>query len=307
LSRYAVTALVLCLLGGTAVALGIIEGFKLEKNPISGPLIDKTFSPVCRCPQRVAHIQFRLRNTGTLTLAVVAADGKVVRTLADNKRFFHGMKRFDWDGRDDAGKIVPDGFYRLRLHFGGQHRTIVMPRGTIVDTKRPTVTLVSIKPRVFSPNGDRVHDLVSIRYRVNEPAKVNVLVDGKVAIRGYYSRTAGTLYWPGTVRGRTLPAGTYAIGLVAQDQAGNVSSVSRTPSVRIHYLSLPASSFTTKKGTVLTIPVLTDARAVHWRFQGRTGTSYRRRVVIRPTKAGTFPLVVAAGGHEDRATVLVRS
>jgi hypothetical protein len=301
-----VTALVLCLLGGTAVALGIIEGFKLEKNPISGPLIDKTFSPVCRCPQRVAHIQFRLRNTGTLTLSVVAANGKVVRTLVDNKRFFHGMKRFDWDGHDDAGKVVPDGFYKLRLHFGGQHRTIVMPRGTIVDTKRPVVTLVAIKPRVFSPNGDRVHDLVSIRYRVSEAAKVNVLVDGRVAIRGYYSRTAGTLYWPGTVRGRTLPAGTYAIGLVARDQAGNLSAVSRTLGVRIHYLSLPAASFTAKKGSVLTISVLTDARAVQWRFQGRTGTSYKRRVVIRPTRAGTFPLVVAAGGHLDRATVRVR-
>lgn len=299
------TALVLCLLGGTAVALGIIEGFKLEKNPISGPLIDKTFSPVCRCPQRVAHIQFRLRNTGTLTLAVVAANGKVVRTLVDNKRFFHGMKRFDWDGRDNAGQVVPDGFYKLRLHFGGQHRTIVMPRGTIVDTKRPAVTLVSVKPRVFSPNGDRVHDLVSIHYRVNEPAKVNVLVDGKVAIRGYYSRTSGTLYWPGTVRGRTLPEGTYSIGLVAEDPAGNLSTPSRTLGVQIHYLSLPASSFAARKGSVLTIPVLTDARAVHWRFQGHTGTSYKRRVVIRPTKAGTFPLVVAAAGHNESATVVV--
>ena len=306
MSRYAVTALVLCLLGGTAVALGIIEGFKLEKNPISGPLIDKTFSPVCRCPQRVAHIQFRLRNTGALTLAVVAENGKVVRTIVDNKRFFHGRKRFDWDGRDDAGQVVPDGFYKLRLHFGGQHRTIVMPRGTIVDTKRPTVTLVAVKPRVFSPNGDRVHDLVSIHYRVSEPAKVNVLVDGKVAIRGYYSRTTGTLYWPGTVRGRTLPQGTYAVGLVARDQAGNLSPPSRTVAVQIHFLSLPASSVTTKKGTVLTIPVRTDARAVHWRFQGRAGMSYKRRVVIRPTKAGTFLLVVTAAGHQARATVVVR-
>ena len=57
---------------------------------------------------------------------------------------------------------------------------------------------------------------------------------------------------------------------------------------------------------MLTIPVLTDARAVHWRFQGRTGTSYKRRVVIRPRKAGRFPLVVAAAGHQDHATIVVR-
>jgi len=56
LSRFAATALVLCLLGGTAVALGIIEGFKLEKNPISGPYISHSFSPVCKCSQDVARI-----------------------------------------------------------------------------------------------------------------------------------------------------------------------------------------------------------------------------------------------------------
>jgi hypothetical protein len=305
LSRYAVTALVLVLLGGTAVALGIIEGFKLEKNPISGPSIDKSFSPVCSCPQEVAKIAFRLRKTGQLTLEVIGPTGEVVRTLARNRRFFHGEKHFVWDGRNDSGQRVPDGVYKLRLHFGGQHRTIVLPRGTILDTRPPRVALVSVAPRVFSPDGDHVRDSVSVKYRVSEQAHVRVLVDGKVAVRGAPIRPAATLYWPGTVQGVTLPAGIHFVSLVAQDLAGNLSRPSRSLRVQIRFVAFAVKTIRVKLGASFSVRVLTDARTIHWQFLGRSGTARPRSLVLSASRIGRHALYVDANGHSARAVVVV--
>jgi len=305
LSRYAVTALVLVLLGGTAVALGIIEGFKLEKNPISGPSVDNSFSPVCMCPQDVANIKFKLRKTGRLTLEVIGPNGQVVRTLARNRNLFHGEKSFVWNGRNDSGQRVPDGVYKLRLHFGGQHRTIVLPRGTRVDTRPPRVTLVSVAPRVFSPDGDDVRDSVSVHYRVSEQAHVRVLVDGKVAVRGAPIRLAATLYWPGTVRGVTLRAGIHFVSLVAQDLAGNLSRPSRSLRVQIRFVAFAVKTIRAKLGSSFSVRVLTDARTVRWHFLGHSGASRPRNVVLSATKLGKHALYVDANGHSARAVVVV--
>ncbi len=306
MSRFATTALVLCLLGGTAVALGVIEGFKLEKNPISGPYVDYSFSPVCRCPQRVAKISFRLRKTGRLTLEVIGPAGDVVRTLVRNRRFFHTEQHFVWDGRTDAGKLVSDGPYRLRLHFGGQHRTIVLPRGTKVDTKPPAAVLLAVKPRVVSPDGDGVRDVVAVRYRVTEQAHVRLLVDGHVAVRGAPIRLQATLYWPGTLHGVPLPAGTYGVSLVAQDLAGNLSRPTRSVAVQIRYVAFPAGVISARLGSRFTVRVLTDAKLIRWQFLGRTGSSRSHRLVLQATKLGRHPLVVQANGHAARVVVLVK-
>ena len=304
LSRYAATILVLALLGGTAVALGVIEGFKLEKNPISGPHVTDSFSPICGCSRDVAKITFRLRKTGSLTLEVIGPKGDVVRTLVDNRRFFHGPKHFVWNGRSDVGQRVPDGFYSLRFHFGGQHRTIVLPKGTRVDTKPPAVSLLSVGPRVFSPDGDHRRDTVAVRYRVSEQSRVRVLVDGHVAVRGRPTRLQATLYWPGTLRGVALRAGVYRISLVAQDLAGNLSRPSRVLRVQIRYVALDVKTIRVKLGSAFSLRVHTDAKTVRWRFLGRTGSS-PRRLVLRASKLGRHALYVEANGYSARAVVVV--
>jgi hypothetical protein len=293
-SRYAVTILVLALLGGTAVALGVIEGFKLQKNPISGPYVDGSFSPVCGCPGRVAHIKFRLVLTDRLTLEVIGPGNRVVRTLVRGRRFRRNRLHFEWNGRTDSGQLVPDGFYGLRLHFGGQQRTIVLPKGTTVDTKSPRVVLLAVRPRVISPDGDRVRDVLGVRYRVSEHAQVRLLVDGRVVVRGRFAPLAGTLYWPGTVGGVALPAGIYRISLVAQDLAGNLSRASRSVRVRIRYVAFAVKVVRARLGTRFVVRLVTDARAVRWRFLGRRGTSRPRALVLRATKLGRHALVVEA-------------
>jgi hypothetical protein len=305
LSRFAATALVLCLLGGTAVALGVIEGFKLEKNPISGPFVDNSFSPVCGCAQRVAHMSFRLRKTGTLTLEVIDTGGRIVRTLVAGRRLYKTKHSFVWNGRADSGQFVPDGFYKLRLHLGGQHRTIVLPRGTKVDTKPPAAVLLGVKPLVLSPDGDHIHDAVAVRYRVSEQAHVRLLVDGHVAVRGAPIRLQATLYWPGTLRGVPLPAGIHRISLVAQDLAGNLSRPTRSIHVQVRYVAFLAKVVRVRLGSRFTVRVLTDAKVVRWQFLSLTGTSRPHRLVLLAAKLGRHALVVQANGHAARALVVV--
>jgi hypothetical protein len=298
-------ALVLALLAATAVAFGWIEGLKLEPNPISGPAIDDTFSPVCRCPQRLAHISFRLRKTGSLTVTVVTTGGRRVRTLVDGRRFRHNRLHFVWNGRADDGALLPDGRYRIRLHFGGQHRTIVLPRGTMVDTRAPVVHLLGVDPRVISPDGDHRRDSLAVRYRVSEQAHARVLANGTVRVRGRYAPLTGTLRWAGTAAGRTLPAGVYRISVVATDLAGNVSRPSRAVPVRIRFVALARTTIRARVGTRFGVHVLADAGVVDWRFLGRSGTTRPGLLVLRARKVGHHVLVVEANGHRARAMVVV--
>ncbi len=81
MARYAPIALVLALLAATAAAFALTESLKLEKSPITGTKVSKTFSPICKCPTRAARIAFRLRTANRLTTVIVDSGGKVVRTL----------------------------------------------------------------------------------------------------------------------------------------------------------------------------------------------------------------------------------
>jgi hypothetical protein len=123
--RLAVPVLVVALLVGTAVAFGVTESLKLERSPVIEARFTPEFTPGCRpCRPRKAVLMFRLRRTNRLDVEVVS-DGEAVRTLARNRRFHKGRLRFKWNGRDDAGEMVPAGTYRVRVYIHGDDRTVV--------------------------------------------------------------------------------------------------------------------------------------------------------------------------------------
>jgi hypothetical protein len=305
LSRWIAVGLVLLLLAATAVAFGRIEGLKLETNPIAGPAVDATFSPVCRCDQRVAHISFRLKKAGSLTVAVLAPDNRVVNVLVPGRHLRRGPVRVTWNGRSDAGVPVPDGTYRIRIHLGGQHRNIVLPKGMRVDTVAPRARLLSAAPRIISPDHDHRADVLTLRYRVSKPAHVRVLVNGRVRVRGRFAPLSGTLRWPGTARGKVLRAGRYRVSLVAQDLAGNLSRPTRPVVVSIRFVALARQVIRARVGTRFGVRVFSDARPVHWRFLGARGTTAPGLLVLRARKAGRHVLTVEANGHSARAVVVI--
>ena len=304
MARWLVLAFTLILLAATAVAFGRIESLKLEKDPVTGPVISPVFSPTCNCSQRVAQIRFRLVKTGGLTITVIRGND-VVRTLVHNKRFRANRLHFTWNGRDDSGHVVSDGAYKFRVLLHGQHRNIVLPAGTVVDTKPPGLRLVAAAPTTISPDGDRRADRVALRYDATEHAKVRVLVNGTVAVKGRCCAPSGTLYWPGTLNGRVLPAGTYRVTLVAQDLAGNLSTPTKPVAVTIRFIELRKKVERAKQGTRFGVYIESDARTVRWKFLGRAGTTRPGLLVLRATKAGRHPVTVTANGHSARALIVV--
>lgn len=295
------------LVGGTAAAFGITERLKLERSPVFAPRIDKLFSPVCDCSKSRARVSFALREADTVALAVVDGDGRVVRTLFDERPYDAGPVTARWDGRDDEGRLVPEGTYHPRVHLDRDRRTIVFPNVIEVDATPPRITLVSVRPRVFSPDRDGRNELVRVAYRVDEPAHALLYVDGEQRIRGRFQRREDKLQWFGKVDGRALSPGRYRLSVAAEDPAGNVSRRTAPVAVTIRYIELARELVRVRARTRFGIGVTTDARSFRWRFAGGTGSARPGVLVLRAPKPGRYRLFVEARGHADSAGVVVVS
>lgn len=224
MERVGPTLLVLALLAGTAAAFAVTERLKLKRSPIAAVEVDKTFSPVCRCRQRRARIGVRLRRSDRVTVQVLDEDGDVVRTLARHREVGTAKQVFAWDGRDGDGAVMPDGVYRPRIRLERRGRTFRLPNRIRVDTVRPTIALTGL-----TAPGAAVH----ARYRLSEPARAFMLVDGVQRVAGRGRRLQGKLDWFGRVDGAPVRAGRYRVRLVAEDPAGNRSRPTRAVAVEI--------------------------------------------------------------------------
>jgi hypothetical protein len=315
LPRLAVTAVVLALIGGTTAAFTLTEALKLERSPIGKVRFRAYFSPTCDCAKSTARLSFRLREEDRLDAVVVDSDGEPVRALASGEERSPGRVVYRWDGRTDAGTPAPDGAYRLRVHLDEQRRTIVVPNVFRLDTEAPSVELVSLAPRILSPDGDGRRDSATLEISLGETARPIVLVDGDRAEFGRLAEAGeAELDWSGTSEGTDLANGTYVVGVEARDRAGNLSSPSSGITVRIHYVTLGRSSYRARRDGVLRFRVSSDAERIRWRLvrRGRvvlTGETDRGAVAEQlpsRVKRGRHVLQVTANGHSDEATVFVR-
>jgi FlgD Ig-like domain len=305
--RFLSTVLVIALLGGTAAAFAVTQGLKNEPSPITAPRIAKVFSPACDCATRVASIQFRLRKPDRVRLQIVDGNGDVVRTLVPGRRLRRGRVSYTWNGRDDQGRFVVEGVYKPRVHLADQHRTIDLPNEMRVDATAPKITLVSVKPRRLSPDGDGRGDRVVISYRTSEPAHAILLVDGRRVVFTRRQLTRSSLEWNGLAGGAGVAPGVHRLRLAAEDRAGNVSAPGRAFDVVVRYVTLARSRIEAKADTRFGVRVSADA-PVHWRLAARSGVAKPGVLVLRaPAGAGRYTLAVRVGGHVARAAVIVSS
>jgi len=299
------TLLVVGLLGATATAFAVTEHLKLEDSPVISTEITHLFSPVCTSctpEERAARIRFRLRRESQIKLDVVDSSGTIVRHLVGAGVVQPRTQTFAWDGRDDAGRVVPDGVYKAELRLVDEDRTFEFPDQITVDGTAPTIEDVQVRHGTFSPDGDKRADRVDLHYRFSEPAYSILYVDGRELGRSHSKRLTGTRQW----YGRGKRPGEYRLALAARDLAGNVSPSTREFTVRLRYVDLLRPSYRARRGRVR-VRVSTDAKTVRWRLAGRSGTA--RPSVLRlpaPTRPGRYTLVVSANGHRSRATVVVR-
>jgi len=306
LARLPQILIVVALLGATAAAFAVTERLKLERSPITGTRVDKVFSPICECARDVAVISFRLRKPARVTVDILDSAGRSVRTLVRDRAEEAGSVSYTWDGRDNADRVVPEGRYRPRVELEEHGRTIVLPNPIRVDTTAPTIRLVRLFPRVFSPDRDGRRDRVTAWYEVDGPARAMMLVDGKRRVLSRFRSPEGRLVWFGRVDGRSVQPGTYEIRLRAVDRAGNRSGSTREAPVRVRYVLLRRERIEAVAGKRFSVRVSTDAASYRWLFAGKTGIGRTEVLVLRaPETPGTYTLYVSVRGRADKAEVVV--
>jgi hypothetical protein len=315
----AITALVLALFAGTAAAFVLTVSLKLVRSPLDRVRVEPAVAPTCACRHDEARIRFRVRRADRIDVVVLDEAGEPVRTLLDGERRPRGRARLVWDGRDDAGNVVADGRYRVRVRFRAEERTIDIPTSIEVDATPPSVRVVAVRPQVFSPDGDGRRDELAIEYVAGEAAAPIVLLDGVVVFEGpLRDEGEARVVWDGTSEGRPLPAGSYRVSLQGRDRLGNGGELVEAEVVRIRYIDLTRYRLVVRRGRVLRFRVDTDAAAFAWQLRTAGG---RERVVLRQSgvrqrsvsvrlplriRRGLYVLRVRANGYEDVAVVRVR-
>ncbi|HUO75216.1 MAG TPA: N,N-dimethylformamidase beta subunit family domain-containing protein [Solirubrobacteraceae bacterium] len=180
---------------------------------------------------RIATVTFYLQHrSDDVSVYVIDDSGNIVRTLAAGEHMRGGAhpvrKYFPWNGREDSGKVAPDGTYYIRIALLGQGRTID-ETGLPIEVKsavpRPVVTNVS--PSVVAPGRD-----VTISYTGTERRSGFVQIY-RTDVPQWWLRgpvktfrtswNGSSAIWDGKIRGRPAPPGTYLVGYAVVDRACN--------------------------------------------------------------------------------------
>lgn len=111
--------------------------------------ISSAFSPDRDGHRDKLAIHFVVKRGQPVTVQIVDDRGQIVRTLASNVQTrSYRDNRFVWDGKDDAGRVAPDGRYRLKVVLEDEGRSIVAQTKSFelrTDKPRPSVQNVVVQ------------------------------------------------------------------------------------------------------------------------------------------------------------------
>ncbi len=225
------------------VAVGCVPGrAALLGNVSVGPA---TLSPGLRQSQNHVDITYALGAPASVSAYIRAGDGRQWVVYEDQPRPTAGEYTLGLDGTvpgpgQHERRVLPDGDYRVvvRATAGDNRQEVDVPIAIAgADTSAPEVQNLQLFPDRISPNFDAIDDITRISYRVTKDSRVTpfadeVLQDGRRQRRWTGEEVkveAGEqrIQWDGTVSGVPLPAGSYEVGVRAQDSAGNVSETRR--------------------------------------------------------------------------------
>jgi hypothetical protein len=228
----------LLLIAGASVGFLRAQTLKLEPSPFTRPRVERVFSPVSGSPSKAtATLAFTVRIPVRVSAAVADSAGRPVRVLARDVRWPRGRRTLQWDGRDERGRVVPDGDYRLHLTLLDRDREILVPTSVGVDTHPPRARLLGASPRRLTLSGSRRRPParpIVVRYRASEAARPLLFVDGRVATRrGPSPAGRAAIEWEGTERGRPVRPGPHVLSVRLRDAAGNLGPPSNGVRVRV--------------------------------------------------------------------------
>jgi len=292
----------------TGIAFVVTERLKLEPAPIKSTHVTKLFSPTCGCNTSRAWVVFTLRRGEQVTLSIVDSHDRdrEIRRLLDGADKPAGRLKATWNGRDELGRLAPNGNYRVRVYLANERRTIWLPNVIRLDTQAPEIISVAVNPRTISPDGDRHKDFLHIRYRVNERARILLFVDGKLTETTKLRASKSSKFdWGGRVDGR-LRLGWHDLTLRAVDRAGNESAPTTPIPVRLRILRLRPGTVHIPARKMFRLAISTDRDVVRWRFAGRSGLAASRSLVLRaPAAPGSYRVIVRSGPYVAGARIIV--
>jgi len=207
-----------------------IYGFMVE---------DPAISPNGDGVQDRATIGFTVSQTASWRLEIRNDAGVLVRHLTGDGT----VVETSWAGRDDDGKLLPDGVYSLQADAtsaAGEARSA--SADLRLDTVAPHITSAGVTPDPFSPNGDGQDDVATLAFQPGEAgtARVSVVADDGSVLRrvtGWVAvTTAGhTVRWDGRISSssglKPAPEGQATLLLELRDAAGNTTGARRTVTV----------------------------------------------------------------------------
>jgi hypothetical protein len=327
-------AVFILLVGATVAAFFTAQRLKGEPAVAQVRELKHVFSPNNDHVKDVNRFSVELRERAEVSVDVVDASGDAVRRLADDAVVAPQKPlQLRWDGRTDAGRIVPDGRYRVRVTLRREGRSVTVPRTTLVDTlaPRPRVRRITPGPIVGPVAGPVQIEVGSVSRRLTKSARVYRIDGGDphaVAELPPVTDTR-TLAWNGQVAGKPAPPGVYVVQVTARDRAGNEGTApAKVPTARDDARGKPGLTVRTIAAEPPARPVTAgqkvhvnvDARGRPYRWQlrrlgqarpvkrGRARPGQHQITVTAPGgDSGLYLLDLAAGTRATTVPVLVQS
>ncbi len=305
-------------------------------NPLDGAICGP---PSNRVDHRVMKISFYLLNrSDVVDVYVVDQSGAIVATLASGRYMRGGAQPvrtlFSWDGREDNGRIAPDGVYYIRVALRQQGRTVDITDDSgqletvTVRTVPPDPVITDVSPALYPQPGTTG---VTIHYAGNEARGGTIrlyrtgLPGGPKLIKSFPTPWKGqTVGWNATVRGeRPAPQGTYLIGLDVTDAAcntGHFPAVMPPPpgstphaGVTVQYLAAQPPLVPIDAGGLAVVPVDSAQRPYTWSLRrvgagvpvaGGLAQTPRLTVRVPAGAGGLYELSLRSGGHATQVPIV---
>ncbi len=312
--------------------------------PVLGQIgVRGVFSPNRDGRFDVTRLTFRVKETDTVSVAVLDVNGDQVRELLGGRHVAKGtLVRLKWDGRTDDGTRAPDGRYRYRITLQHKGRSVVLASSVRIDTTPPHPRVTSIGPRhEFGPEllptqegGDAIVHLDApgtkpvVRLFKTGPGPTRLVLQEKL------DDGAKVWHWNGlTPSGRPVSPGTYLVAIETRDEAGNrgmspplnrrglpvTSYGAKLPGhggITVRYLGVRPPNVATQAGDP--VEFFVDARRKPWTWSVRrvgstAGTPSRRKTSARVRlhapgrESGVYLLTVRTATHSTTVPFAVQS
>jgi hypothetical protein len=181
---------------------------------------------------RRMKVSFYLLNRADDVDVYIVDHGTVVATLPGSGRHLRIRKRrlFTWNGREDDGRIAPDGVYDIQVSLVHQGRAVTISNSSTgavepvtVQTRPPDLRVTGVSP-AMATGAQRI----TIHYAGSDGLRPRIWIyrvgAGGAArpVKSYDATTdAGVSVWDGLIHGQPAPPGTYLIGLKLKDRTCN--------------------------------------------------------------------------------------